>query len=78
MNKLLCAVMLFGLIGCSQEPEFVEPTVQPVSTKLTSDQIEKLLTGMEAEYELIETEEQLQAAKIKLAELRKAVAEMSE
>ena len=67
--------MLLGLMGCSQEPEFVEPTVP---TKLTSDQIGVLLTSMEAEYELIETEEQLEAAKAKLAKMQQAVAEMGE
>ena len=75
MIRLLCAVMLLGLMGCSQEPEFVEPTVP---AKLTSAQIEVLLTNMEAEYELIETEEQLEAAKAKLAKMQQAVAEMGE
>ena len=75
MIRLLLVMVFLGAVGCSQEPEFVEPTLPK---KLTSTEIGTLLTAMEAEYDLIETEEQLKAAKVKLAEMQQAVSEMTE
>lgn len=73
MIKLLLVLVFLSAVGCNNEPEFVEPTLPK---KLTSDEIGILLTNMEAEYELIQTEEQLDAAHKKLAQLKQAVAEM--